>query len=202
MNGGEVLLVIALASILVLALFFVFCRRYEDGIFGNLSLCGMAGACAVAIQDTVNGELEVPPPMYCLLILCCAIFMARHAFRFALFHWHGRFGWRRPADRVAAGARTGALIIAIAAGSILAGSGSGHAATIAVAHVAGAAIALTDEPCQLAAVVNLPMRAIWTQNGRVHEGCFGAIGGVIAAYFDDRTVAVMPGHIFTKAAGT
>lgn len=71
-----------------------------------------------------------------------------------------------------------------------------EARTLAVAVKGGVSVALTDERCQLEAVSNLPSRAVWTEQGRSFEGCYGVNGMDIVAYFDDRTVAVLPLHLF------
>ena len=104
MSGGTfgvVLFVLSLAAILLLAVFFVICRRYEDGLVGNLALGGMAIACGILLWDALAGTLQPPAPLYSLLIVSLAIFMVRHAYRFAMFHWHGAFGWTKPNDAMA-----------------------------------------------------------------------------------------------------
>lgn len=60
----------------------------------------------------------------------------------------------------------------------------------------GVRVTLYEEPCALAAVVNLPRRATWTQNGQVIEGCYGDSNGIIACYFADRTVVLIPSRFF------
>lgn len=95
---GELILMLAIAAILLLAVFFIVCRRYEDGLVGNLALGGMAGACALILWDAWRTTLEVPSPEYCLLIASVAVFFLRHGYRFAMFHWHGRFGWSKPRE--------------------------------------------------------------------------------------------------------
>lgn len=95
---GGVVFVLALVLILALSVFLVVCRRYEDGIVGNVALGLLAIACGIALWDAYKGALELPQPVYRLAILAFAMFMARHAWRFAMFHWCGAFGWRRPRD--------------------------------------------------------------------------------------------------------
>lgn len=73
-----------------------------------------------------------------------------------------------------------------------------QAAVIYVAEQDGVKVSLTNEPCNLPAVTNLPRRATWEEAGKKSEGCWGAMSGVVAAYFTDRTVAVMPRHVFVK----
>lgn len=56
---------------------------------------------------------------------------------------------------------------------------------------ADGAVQLLDEPCRLAAVINLPRRATWTEGGKVFEGCWGRhvqAPHVILTYWEDKTV--------------
>lgn len=75
------------------------------------------------------------------------------------------------------------------------------AAPIATASHAGVIVTLTDEPCALPAVANLPNRATWQQDSKTYEGCFGVRAGLVLAYFDDRTVALLPLDGFIRATG-
>ena len=50
--------------------------------------------------------------------------------------------------------------------------GTAHAQPLAVAGDASVKVTLTDEPCALREVVNLPQRATWTEGGRMIEGCW------------------------------
>lgn len=95
---GEILFTFALALILLLSVFMIVCRRYEDGIVGNVALGLLAIASSVALWDALHGELELPQPVYRLAIVAFALFLLRHTYRFAMFHWHGAFGWKRPSD--------------------------------------------------------------------------------------------------------
>jgi hypothetical protein len=52
-------------------------------------------------------------------------------------------------------------------------------------------IVLYDEPCALLAVTNLKLRAVWIEDGKEYEGCWGAPPGVVMAYFSDKTVAAI-----------
>ena len=68
-----------------------------------------------------------------------------------------------------------------------------HAKAIAGVEAGNVSIVLTDEPCALAAVTNLPYRSTWTENGKTVEGCYGVHpAGVVLSYWADRTVSVMP----------
>ena len=74
--------------------------------------------------------------------------------------------------------------------------GCAQAAVIAVGEGDGVKVSLTDEPCALPAVVNLPRRATWEEKGKTFQGCWGRSGPVVMAYFDDRTAAVFPVQMF------
>ena len=63
-------------------------------------------------------------------------------------------------------------------------------------------ILLHKEPCALSAIANLPRRATWTEKGKVTEGCFGAMAGLVLLYFADKTVTVIPSAQFQRVIGT
>lgn len=98
MTLGMGVFLVAIVLITVLAAFFLVCRKYEEGIVGNLVLGFIILACGMILADAWHGQLQLPEPHFCMLILAMVAFIARHAYRFAMFHWHGWFGWRRPAD--------------------------------------------------------------------------------------------------------
>ena len=62
-------------------------------------------------------------------------------------------------------------------------------------------VTLTDEPCALPAVVNLPGRSVWVEKGETIEGCWGQRGDTILFYFADLTVLDLPARAFRRAAG-
>ena len=74
------------------------------------------------------------------------------------------------------------------------------AAPIASATSDGVTVTLYNEPCALAAVVNLPNRATWQEKGKTIEGCFTLVPEVSAvmAYFSDKTVVLMPMQVFSR----
>ena len=77
-----------------------------------------------------------------------------------------------------------------------------HAAPMAVTTTAeGATITIYTEPCALEAVANLDRRATWDEKGVRHEGCAGVTSGVVAFYFEDRTVVLAPVSAFRRADG-
>ena len=76
-----------------------------------------------------------------------------------------------------------------------------HAVPIAALHQGDLYLTLTDEPCALPAIANLPSRAIWVEKGVTIEGCYGRRGDAVLFYFADRTVIDVPVRAFHRAAG-
>ena len=64
-------------------------------------------------------------------------------------------------------------------------------------------ITLYDEPCELDAVKNLPYKAVWLENGKPSIGCWGpwVNDQKVVAYFDDKTVALIPFSALSKVQG-
>ena len=80
----------------------------------------------------------------------------------------------------------------------------GSATPIAQFSASGISITLTDEDCRLKdTVTNLPKRAIWTENGKDVEGCFGVFQQIsmITFYFTDKTATTLPTQIFSRVTG-
>jgi hypothetical protein len=77
---------------------------------------------------------------------------------------------------------------------ILAFPPKAHASSLFGIDLNGIKIVLTDEPCRLSAVYNLPYRGTWTEKGKTSEGCWAVHPEVpfIISYWDDRTVAILP----------
>lgn len=73
------------------------------------------------------------------------------------------------------------------------------ASVIAMASDGGVVVSLTDEPCALPTVTNLPLRATWLEKGKVTEGCYGLANGIIMSYWGDLTVTAVPVEAFRKA---
>ena len=73
-----------------------------------------------------------------------------------------------------------------------------HAKSIAVnTQQPGVTVLLTDEPCAITdKVSNLPNRATWNEKGVTHEGCWGAYGNTVMAFFADLSVVAIPAHTF------
>lgn len=97
-------------------------------------------------------------------------------------------------------------LVAIILGAALAmalWSGGVRADPLFSATAEGATITLTNEPCKVPAIGNLPFRAVWVEKDKTYEGCFGVRQdlGLVLAYFDDRSVALIPIQIFRKVVG-
>jgi hypothetical protein len=66
----------------------------------------------------------------------------------------------------------------------------------------GVRVVLTNEPCKLTSVTNLPYRSTWTEHGKTIEGCFGMFGNqMVGFYFEDKSVAVIPARAFSRLSG-
>lgn len=76
-----------------------------------------------------------------------------------------------------------------------------EAGVIATARQNDVVILLTDEPCAVEAVGNLPWRVILQRQGSAVEGCYAINGPLVVGYFADRRVLLMWGAAF-KAAET
>ena len=76
-----------------------------------------------------------------------------------------------------------------------------NAAPLVSASQDGKVVTLTDEPCTLPAVANLPYRVTWTEKGVITEGCYGIMGGqIVLGYFADRTVVALPLAMFRQVS--
>lgn len=76
-----------------------------------------------------------------------------------------------------------------------------RAEPIAQAKAGNVVITVYNEKCtHQDAITNLPMRATWEENGKVYDGCVGAIPqlGVAMFWFTDKTMAVVPIEMFAK----
>ena len=67
----------------------------------------------------------------------------------------------------------------------------------------GVVITLDSDKCELDAVVNLPFKATWQEQGKTYKGCWAARtdAGVVVAFFEDKTVALIPFGAFKKVVG-
>ena len=79
-------------------------------------------------------------------------------------------------------------------------AGGLHAAVVAVGESDGVKISLTNEPCKLEVVSNLPFRATWEEKGVRYSGCWGAspLKVVMTYWQEDRSIAVIPIEFFRK----
>jgi hypothetical protein len=75
-----------------------------------------------------------------------------------------------------------------------------HGKPIAVAAEQGAVITLTDEPCKFTHVVQMPYRITWEEKGKKFEGCFSINQSIIVAYFEDKSIALIPTGVFRPAS--
>lgn len=73
------------------------------------------------------------------------------------------------------------------------------AGEVARAVEGDAVVILTDEPCAIAAVRNLPYRVVWQEREKKYEGCYHVHpSGIVVMYFDDRTVGIVPLRVFRR----
>lgn len=104
------------------------------------------------------------------------------------------------------------VALALAALAGCAGLPAGPATASAVAPIARpvaeitqgeVTIMLAEEPCALAAVTNLPHRAVWREPKGGFEGCWGLQlgGGLVVIYFNDRTAVGIPLSAFGAPGG-
>ena len=80
-----------------------------------------------------------------------------------------------------------------------------HGAVIARFTLANVTVSLHDTPCQLKSlVVNLPRRAVWLEDGKETEGCFGVVPqiGVVQLFFADKTAVPIPLQFFERMSDT
>lgn len=99
MNLLGVSFVIAVALILAIAVFFILCRRYEEGYLGNIALGLLVVIpCAIILWEVHQRTWVRADPVVEWLVIGLVAVIARHAYRFVMFHWAGKFGWKRPQD--------------------------------------------------------------------------------------------------------
>lgn len=67
----------------------------------------------------------------------------------------------------------------------------------------GTVVTLTDEPCTIPVVKNLPLRATWSDRSGTFEGCYGSSygGRLVLMYFDDLHVMGLTSDVFRRAEG-
>jgi hypothetical protein len=81
----------------------------------------------------------------------------------------------------------------------------GMAAGIAVFSAGNISVTLHDTDCKLKEqVINLPKRAVWIQDGKETEGCFGFSRefGIVNLWFEDKTSTSIPAQYFEKVKET
>ena len=100
-----------------------------------------------------------------------------------------------------------AVAAAILLGGTLAGAlwaGKVYAEPRLLASNGQVTVTLYDEPCELKEhVSNLPFKATWQEGGRTFKGCWASHPDMelVAAYFDDLTVAVIPFGALKRVQG-
>ena len=94
------------------------------------------------------------------------------------------------------------LLLLLSLGLIL--PNSGIAKPIAIFSASNVTITLHDDACSLKSeITNLPKRAVWLQDGKAVEGCFGfsAQFGLVNFYFADKTSTAIPAQFFEAVTG-
>ena len=90
------------------------------------------------------------------------------------------------------------LLTGLVAAALIFTSLAVSAATVATARQGAVVVQFTDEPCTLG-MPNLPIRVVWAESGKTFEGCGGLFGNTVVAFFDDKTIAVIPVAEIKKA---
>lgn len=70
--------------------------------------------------------------------------------------------------------------------------------------VANISITLHKDECRLKSeITNLPKRAVWLEDGKETEGCWGVLGqfGIVGLYFADKTATALPVQVFERVTG-
>lgn len=68
----------------------------------------------------------------------------------------------------------------------------------------GVRVVLYDDPCQLTEqIANLPYKATWEEDGKTFQGCWGPRPDmrVMVAYFEDKTVGIIPMGALNRVSG-
>ncbi len=83
--------IIAALIIGLVSAFLWYRRDYEDGLVGHIALVGM---CVVSLLMVVKAAYVIPPELTVMLV-CVALFMSRHAYRFYLWRRTGKNSWAK-----------------------------------------------------------------------------------------------------------
>lgn len=68
----------------------------------------------------------------------------------------------------------------------------------------GVRVILYDDKCELEdQITNLPYKAVWEEKGKTYRGCWGPRPDmrVMVAYFEDKTIGVIPMGALTRVSG-
>lgn len=89
----------AVVLLALLALFFIFCRHYEDGLVGNAALGFALLFALIELGDARRDGWAAPAPVQMLLVIAMTVFLARYAIKVVWKHWveRGRPSWLRRA---------------------------------------------------------------------------------------------------------
>ena len=113
----------------------------------------------------------------------------------------------RAKNRSRAMSRLALLAVLLAApilGMIDRDSGIAYAEPIARFASGSVSITLHTDDCKLKSEVsNLPRRAVWFENGKETEGCWGVIPqfGMVTFWFADKTATALPTNLFERVTG-
>ena len=74
---------------------------------------------------------------------------------------------------------------------------------IAVMTLQGVTVTLTNQPCAIKYVTNLPLRATWKDGSKTFDGCYAVFpeSEAVGFWFDDGSVAVVPVMMFKMVTG-
>ncbi len=87
--------IIAALVIGLVSAFLWYRRDYEDGLIGHIALAGMCGiALLMMVKASVDAYYSIPPELTVMLV-CVALFMSRHAYRFYLWRRTGKNSWAK-----------------------------------------------------------------------------------------------------------
>jgi hypothetical protein len=95
--------VLACGVCIALGVYFIVCKRYEEGFWGNLAANGIViPPAAVILLDTLTEGVAraLEGPAIAWLVIGLTWLLGRHAWRSIIFWWAPRLGWKPPRDAV------------------------------------------------------------------------------------------------------
>lgn len=84
----------ATGIIFAVSITLIFWKHYDDGVVGKIALGVMMLASAATLVAAYDGQCIVPRPQDLWTLVGCALFLARHIYRFICFTFFNRFTWR------------------------------------------------------------------------------------------------------------